>query len=130
VEKFSQRWPVQVEFSSDTLRRRLPTPVELVLYRVVQEALANVAKHSGASRARVSLSRQRNVVTASVTDDGKGFEMKRVTDSGGGLGLFGMGERLALVGGALQIDSTPGSGTTVTARVPLDRRARRSANGA
>ncbi len=129
VEGFSQRWPVQIEFASNGLQRRLPVEVELVLYRVIQEALSNVAKHSGASRARVTLSRKGNVVTARVTDDGRGFDLGQVPDSGGGLGLFGMGERLALVGGSLEIDANQGAGATVTARVPLKRPARRPAPG-
>ncbi len=126
TEKFSQRWPIQVGFASNGLRRRLPAPVELVLYRVIQEALSNVAKHSGARRVEVRLSRKQNVLTAAVSDDGRGFQLDRVVESGrGGLGLFGMGERLALVGGSLDIDSRPGEGTTVTARVPLAPPARK-----
>ncbi len=122
VEKFSRLWPIRVEFSSDGLVRRLPSEVELVLYRVVQEALSNVAKHSGAGAVVVTLTRKRNVVTAAVHDDGHGFDPEEAAGSGpGGLGLFGMKERLSLVGGWLQIESTPGEGTRVTGRVPLSR---------
>ena len=122
AEKFSRNWPIDVRFSEEGLRRRLPPVVELVLYRVVQEALSNIAKHSGARRASVSLVRKNNVVTARVEDDGQGFNVENATSSGpGGLGLFGMRERLALVGGSLRIDTVPGSGTLFTARVPLYR---------
>lgn len=119
VERFSRHWGLQVEFTAEGLQRRLPASVELVIYRVVQEALSNVAKHSGAERASVSLARRNNVVTAMVRDNGHGFDEGEVQKAGGGLGLFGMRERLALVGGSLQIDTTRGSGTLVTARVPL-----------
>ena|GEM_PF-1075980 len=120
TEKFSTRWPIRIEFSSNGLQRRLPAEVELVLYRVIQEALSNVAKHSGASSAQVALSRRSNVVIAVVSDDGHGFDVDEVTRSGrGGLGLFGMRERLALVGGSLRIESADGRGTQITARVPL-----------
>ncbi|MBI2914221.1 MAG: helix-turn-helix domain-containing protein [Chloroflexi bacterium] len=120
VEKFSTRWPISIEFSSNGLQRRLPAEVELVLYRIAQEALSNVAKHSGARSVQVALSRRRNVVTAVVSDDGRGFDVDKVIGSRrGGLGLFGMKERLALVGGSLQIEVGDRGGTQITARVPL-----------
>ena len=120
VEKFSTRWPIRIEFSSNGLQRRLPAEVELVMYRIVQEALSNVAKHSGARSVQVALSRRRNAATAVVSDDGRGFDIDKVIGSRrGGLGLFGMKERLALVGGSLQIESGDRGGTQVTARVPL-----------
>lgn len=120
AEKYSRNWPVSVNVSVNYLGRRLPADVELVLYRVVQEALANISKHASASSATVSLSRRRNEVTLSIEDDGVGFD---ATDGpradGSGLGLFGMRERLALVGGELQVKSEKGQGTMITARVPL-----------
>lgn len=120
TEKFSRDWPIGVTFSDEGLRRRVPPAVELVLYRVVQEALSNVLKHSYARSASVSLVRKDNIVTARVEDDGRGFNAENMASSGpGGLGLFGMKERLALVGGSLHIDTAPGRGTLITARVPL-----------
>ena len=120
AERFSENWPTKVTVSVGGLRRRLPADVELVLYRVVQEALTNVAKHSSAPLARVALSRRRNEVTLQVQDNGVGFEPADKTQSNGtGLGLFGMQERLALVGGDVQIESVKGQGTTITARVPI-----------
>jgi two-component system sensor histidine kinase UhpB len=99
---------------------RLPPQVELVLYRVVQEALTNVAKHANAHDIRVELSRAQDEVVASVSDDGDGFSVEDMMRSRErGLGLFGMQERLALVRGQLVIDSAPGRGTRVNARVPL-----------
>lgn len=123
AEKYSTAWPIKVTFSAEGLKKRLPTNVELVLYRIVQEALTNVAKHSGASTVEINLRRRSNTVTVAVYDDGKGFDIREVTRTdGSGLGLFGMRERLALVGGAIDIESAPGRGTTIIARVPLQDR--------
>ena len=120
AERFSENWPIKVTVVVEGLRRRLPADVELVMYRVVQEALTNVAKHSSASLARVSLSRSRNEVTLRIQDNGVGFALAGKTQSNGtGLGLFGMQERLALVGGEVTIESVAGQGTTITARVPV-----------
>lgn len=120
VEGFRRRWPVMVGLRSNGLRQRLPPQVELVLYRVVQEALYNVAKHAQARNAWVTLQRAGGVVTAVVEDDGQGFDVEEALGSSErGLGLFGMKERLALVGGTLEIDSARGRGTRITARVPL-----------
>jgi two-component system sensor histidine kinase UhpB len=122
TEGYSSRLPVAVEFAAEGFAddsSRLPPQVELVLYRVVQEALTNVAKHASARSISVKLRRGRHEVVASVIDDGLGFEVDEVMRSRErGLGLFGMQERLALVGGQLVIDSAPGSGTRIHARVP------------
>jgi signal transduction histidine kinase len=123
AENYSRNWPVKVTVSADGLVRRVPADVELVLYRVVQEALTNIAKHAGARWAQVSLSRRHNEVTLVVEDDGVGFDPEEKPRSNGtGLGHFGMRERLALVEGELEIESTRGTGTKVTARVPLASR--------
>jgi signal transduction histidine kinase len=129
AERFSSNWPTKVTVSVEGMRKRLPREAELVLYRVVQEALTNIAKHASASKAAVELSRHRNEVTLRIVDDGTGFDPERKSaTNGSGLGLFGMQERLALVGGQLLIDSGEGRGTTITARVPLgaQRAARRA----
>ncbi len=120
TEKYSRNWPLSVTVRVDGLRRRLPADVELVLYRVVQEALNNIAKHASASSALVSLGRRHNELTLTVEDDGVGFDLSDgPRTSGSGLGLFGMRERLALVGGDVQVQSARGKGTKITARVPL-----------
>jgi signal transduction histidine kinase len=86
---------------------------------VVQEALTNVTKHSGAQRAVVEVVEEDSQVTVSVRDDGRGF---RPVDVEGGYGLLGMRERVELVGGHLELDSTPGRGTTVRAVLPVGMR--------
>jgi two-component system, NarL family, sensor histidine kinase UhpB len=123
TESYRSRMPVRVTFSAVGFEdgdRRLPPEIELVLYRVVQEALTNVAKHADAQDIRVELSRRSDAVIAMVMDDGLGFRVEDMMRSRErGLGLFGMQERLALVRGQLVIDSAPGAGTRVDARVPL-----------
>jgi two-component system sensor histidine kinase UhpB len=127
TESYSSRNSVGVVFRADGFEDgagRLPSQIELVLYRVVQEALTNAAKHATAHQVRVDLSRTPDEVLASVEDDGAGFDVEEMMRSRErGLGLFGMQERLALVGGQLVIDSSPGSGTRIHARVPLRARA-------
>jgi signal transduction histidine kinase len=86
------------------------------VYRLVQEALTNAAKHAGAERASVEIVEEQDGISLTVTDDGKGFDPDRAD---GGFGLTGMRERVALVGGRLAIESTPGRGTTVRANLPI-----------
>lgn len=99
-----------------TLDERLPSELETTLYRVVQEALSNVVKHAGATEVSVFVARRGSSVVAIVEDDGAGFDAENVREDA--LGLLGMRERLALVGGTLEIESANGAGTTVAAQVP------------
>jgi signal transduction histidine kinase len=125
VEDFSRRWPVKATFTSGRLGR-LPPEVELVLYRIVQEALSNVAKHANASRVEARLTRKGRTLRMMIEDDGCGFDVEAIKGSReSGLGLFGMEERLALIGGTLRVESAPGGGTRVSADVPLPRGRRR-----
>jgi signal transduction histidine kinase len=123
AERWSERSGVEVDCHALGLDGdRLPAPVETALYRVVQEALTNVLKHAGARRVSLILQRFPGQAVAVVEDDGGGFDAESVTAparDGGRLGLIGMRERLALVGGTLTVESIPGRGTTVIARVPL-----------
>lgn len=95
---------------------RLPTDVETTMYRIVQEALTNIARHASASRISVLLTRKEHAVVVVVEDDGGGFDINETT---AGLGLIGMRERLTLLGGRLRVETNPGGGTTVAAEVPL-----------
>ena len=96
---------------------RLPPEIETVLYRVVQEALTNIVKHAGAEHVSIVVTSRDRSVAATVDDDGRGFAMDDVREDA--LGLLGMRERLALVGGTLEIESSRESGTTIAAQVPL-----------
>ncbi len=101
---------------------RLPWEVETALYRIVQEALTNAARHAGAQHVSVILEQRGNRALLIVEDDGEGFDMAEVRASAqarGRLGLYGMEERASLVGGHLTVESAPGSGTTVVVEVPL-----------
>jgi PAS domain S-box-containing protein len=115
------RVPVQARFAGID-RRRLPPAVETALYRTAQEALTNVLKHAGAGRVSLIVERRPDHVLAIVEDDGRGFDVEAVMgapDAGRRLGLLGMQERVALVGGSLEVESTPGGGTSLFVRIPL-----------
>jgi signal transduction histidine kinase len=99
------------------LDERLSSEVETTLYRVVQEALSNVVKHAAATHVTVILARRGGSVVAMIEDDGVGFATEGVREDA--LGLLGMRERLALVGGTLELESAVGTGTTVAAQVPV-----------
>jgi two-component system sensor histidine kinase UhpB len=104
------------------MRERLSPDVELVLYRVAQEALTNIAKHARATRVTISLDRSTSGVALTVRDNGIGFDQGRFFEGDGvglGLGLFGMEERVTLLGGKLGITSRPGHGSAVRAEIPL-----------
>lgn len=95
---------------------------KLHIYRIVQEALHNVARHSGARSVCVSVKKQRGRVVAVVEHDGRGFDGGPAGDLGGGLGLTTMRERAELVGGELSVRSRKGVGTRVKLTIPLEDR--------
>jgi signal transduction histidine kinase len=117
VQTFREATGISVEFQSQLGEKRLPSEVETTLYRIVQESLTNVAKHAGAQEVSILLVRRPGVVSALIEDDGHGFTKE---DEGrGGIGLSGMRERLALLDGRLTVESSPGTGTSLIAEVPL-----------
>ena len=116
AESFGERTGMQVDVHASLLEGRLPEAIETTLYRVVQEALTNVVKHAQAENVSIILSRKGKAATAVVEDDGRGFDP---AGPNGGIGLTGMRERLALIGGRLEVESGPGSGTTIVAEAPL-----------
>ncbi|HEV2130286.1 MAG TPA: ATP-binding protein [Longimicrobiaceae bacterium] len=110
---------LRVSIEADPLEGLLSPQAELALYRIVQEALSNAARHAKAERAHVRLARTGGGVTATVEDDGQGFSVTEVmAREGRGLGLFGMQERAAYLGGSVEIGSRPGAGTRVRAEIP------------
>ncbi|HEV7844360.1 MAG TPA: PAS domain S-box protein, partial [Pyrinomonadaceae bacterium] len=120
VEEWSKHFAIQADFHSTGMDTERPAPeAETNLYRIAQEALNNTCKHAQASRVDVLLERRDGSVVLIVEDDGVGFEMSDEALSEKGLGLLGMRERAVLIGGTLEIESTPNQGTTVYARVPL-----------
>lgn len=112
---------INVSLESKGIDERLPSEVEVGLFRVAQGAISNIARHSDAKNATISLERSASEVVLRVEDDGKGFDVGEITgvdESGRGAGLFGMKERVNLVGGTCAIESQPGQGTKVVVRVP------------
>ena len=108
-----------VDLDADPVDDLLNSDRRLVLYRIVQEALANVSRHSGVSSAQVSVKRGDGAVIVTVRDEGKGFTDGRQSTLGGGLGLVGMQERAAGVGGRVQVESSVGGGTSVVMTLPV-----------
>jgi signal transduction histidine kinase len=108
---------LSIDVQSPLGDERLPPETETALYRIVQEALINVLKHAAATRVTVRLSRSGKTVALVVQDDGSGFDPASVRD--GGLGLVGMRERVALLGGRLTVESSEGGGTLLKAEVPF-----------
>ena len=109
---------VEFELRDEGLRTRLDSSIETVVYRVVQEAVNNVVRHSGATHAYVSLNRANGTLIARVEDNGRGFDTSDAHIHPG-VGLQGMQERASLAGGSLCVESSPGSGTAVVLNLPV-----------
>jgi signal transduction histidine kinase len=118
TESFAEQTGIRVEFVPNLQGSdRLPGEIETALYRIVQESLTNVVKHARAGNVSIVLTRKPASVSVVVEDDGVGFEPGRET--GDGIGLIGMRERVGLLGGRVALESRPGAGTTFVAEVPL-----------
>jgi PAS domain S-box-containing protein len=108
----------EVEMDMEPVEHLLDQESKLCLYRIVQESLSNVLRHSGRNRARVTIWVEDGCVAALVEDDGRGFRPDQATADGGGLGLVGMQERAVMAGGRVVVDSTPGEGTRIRVELP------------
>jgi signal transduction histidine kinase/ligand-binding sensor domain-containing protein len=117
-EQFSASCGIAIDCDADDSVHELSRGAALALFRIVQEALANAAKHSRATRIVVRLARAKGEVTLTVSDNGLGFDRGRLTTSGG-LGLITMRERAGQLNGRFEFDSTPGRGTAITVVVPF-----------
>jgi PAS domain S-box-containing protein len=117
--EFSQRQDVEIDFQASSIPRNLPDDISLTLYRVLQEALQNAVKHSGARHFYVSLAGKTDAIELAVQDSGAGFKLDEAI-KGQGLGLASMKERMKLVDGELSMESQLNQGTTIRARVPFD----------
>ena len=122
---YARKHAINVDFHPGTLRdRRLPIEHEITVYRIVQEALTNTAKHAGARNVSVTLEERNGTAVVVVEDDGCGFDpeaLKLSTARARRLGLAGMEERAALIGGRLTVESRPGAGTAVFLEVPAEK---------
>lgn len=117
-KEFTDRYGIEIDYSADNIPRIVDPGVALCLFRIVQEALQNLRKHSGAARAEVRLIKRADRITVSVYDQGKGFDMNDMK-AHEGLGIRSMGERARLLSGNFKIHSKPGRGTKVEADIPL-----------
>ena len=114
---FSEQTGIEIDFEASIANERLPEEVEIALYRIVQESLTNVVKHARARHVSILLARRNGAVKVVIEDNGQGFDPSE--DANGGFGLVGMRERLALLGGRLEIESSGDDGTTIAAEVPI-----------
>jgi signal transduction histidine kinase len=126
-----ERAGVAVTVQADEMSGRLPPPVEITLFRVAQEALANIGKHAHARQARIVLRREPGRVTLHITDDGQGLPARGAQEGaapdwatvyrdGAHFGLLGMQERVALLKGVFRVEGAPQKGTTISVELPLD----------
>jgi signal transduction histidine kinase len=118
VVSFNDEEQIDVQLTAEIGDERIPFQTSICLYRVAVEALRNVARHSGARSAAVSLKRVGDNLELQVSDSGRGFDVKTFKQDGG-LGLISIEERLRLLQGNCEISSAPERGTTLVARVPL-----------
>lgn len=110
---------LQVSISCQGELNTLPERHTITSYRVVQEALSNVVKHSQAQHAQVEICYQPEMLLLKIQDDGIGFDQQRVKRNGSSLGILGMQERVALLGGQIEIHGAPGQGATIIAQIPV-----------
>lgn len=122
---FGKRHGLRVDLLHERMDERLTPEIEAAAYRIVQEALTNVAKHAQATSCRVYLQRLPTTVLITIEDDGTGFEPAEVQQAGArrGLGLVGIRERVAQLRGTLRLESAPGQGTRLTVELPARARA-------
>jgi PAS domain S-box-containing protein len=117
-EELSSKFKIEIEFTESAISYEIPKDVALCLFRITQEALGNVVKHSRAEQARAELYGENNEIRLRIVDAGVGFDPAAL-DGKAGLGLISMRERLRLVGGRLAVQSAPRCGTEILAEVPL-----------
>lgn len=127
-KELSDREKVKIGFYSEGIPKQLPEAISLCLFRVLQEALQNATKHSGAKHFQVSLVASMDNLELTVSDQGLGFDLDEAL-KGSGLGLTSMKERLRLVSGELLLETQLDRGTTIRARVPLSLRAESASAG-
>jgi two-component system, NarL family, sensor kinase len=120
-QEFEMRTGVAVKFTHSEFPERLPPALELSLYRIIQEALTNVEKHSSATEVAINLEEDGSYVMLEISDNGCGFEMAKAHGTDAGLGLLHMRERASLVGGVFSLTSAPGEGVRITIHAPINR---------
>ena len=123
-ESFTSRTHVTVQFEHQGLHKKIPLETGLAAYRIVKEALENVAAHAGTGEARVRVWSDRWVLSARIEDSGRGFEADKIAENWSS-GINGMRGRALIAGGRLSLSSVPGVGTVITVELPLPVRSRK-----
>jgi two-component system sensor histidine kinase UhpB len=123
IQNFSNRLDIYSNFETMGFEEKLPPQIETAFYRIVQEALNNIAKHAQADRVEISLVKRDSRIYASIQDNGRGFDLDRVLHPESperGFGIVGIQERVSLLGGQMEIQSTPGYGTLIDIEIPYE----------
>jgi two-component system sensor histidine kinase UhpB len=124
IQNFSNRLGIHSHFHATGFDEKLPPQIETAFYRIVQEALNNVAKHAEADHIEISMEKRNSMIHASVADNGRGFDLETVLHPESperGFGIVGMQERISLLGGKIQIQTKRGSGTHLRIEVPYPK---------
>lgn len=119
VDRYTAQTGIQVECKYYGMQQRFDSALEVAAYRIVQEALTNVARYGKVNKAMVRVWASAHTLYVQISDEGAGFDSEMVHRKGASSGLTGMRERAALLGGRLEIDTVPGGGTCVTAELPI-----------
>ncbi|HEX7594310.1 MAG TPA: ATP-binding protein, partial [Anaerolineae bacterium] len=123
ARQYSERAGIEIDVDVIGTKRRLPSRVETVLFRIAQEGLNNIVRHAHATRARLQFEFSETCVTFAIEDNGSGFVVDQVLGAHlerRAWGLLGVQERVALVGGKFKIDSAPGGGTKLIVEIPVE----------
>lgn len=132
VNRVGQASPMRFSVEIDSLDGALSREAGIMLYRIVQEAINNIVKHSAATESRIAIRRENGRVRLTVSDNGRGFEVHKtgVVEGQAGFGLAGMSERVRLLGGTLAIHSSPGQGATIEVTLDAGAVSEQEKNGA
>jgi signal transduction histidine kinase len=120
VDNFVRNKNLEVEIRDAGCEKGIPLPAALALYRVAQEALTNVLRHAGATKVTISLTKGYPYAIMEIEDNGRGISRKKGKGKTRGIGLVTMRERVEYLGGSFQIKSTPGKGTRIRVKVPIE----------
>ncbi len=118
--EFEERSGIKTKFSSETKEIKLPDKIATGLFRIFQESLTNISRHANATLIEVSLKMEKDFLSLSITDNGKGFELN-CNENKRTLGILGMRERTTIMDGKYNINSSPGKGTQVEVKIPVDK---------
>ena len=124
INEVSKHYTVSHAFEVDDLDQLFPVEAQIIIYRIFQECLTNIAKHAGATEVSVAVKEQDGLITLMIEDNGAGFDPALVLArraAGRGLGLAALDERARMLGGTIEIGSRPGAGTRVTCIIPVDQ---------